>query len=94
MLLDCNTPLDRELANEIHTRLPLGAGAPDNFIGPFLTSEWYKRNLFIWSGILKHAGTTDDRVMVLLGSSHTAMLEKFIQDDPNWKVTEIAEILK
>ena len=70
------------------------AGAPDDFTGPELTSEWFKRNLYMWSLIQKNTLNSDERIMVLVGGSHAAMLELFIAHNDHWKVTELKDILE
>ncbi len=69
------------------------AGGQDNFVGAYLVSEWYRRNLYIYSLIQKITESNDKRVMVLLGASHIAMLKEFIKLDRNFKVVELKDIL-
>ena len=69
----------RYASNNLHNNLFSVAGSINDFNGVFLTSEWYKRNLYMWSLIQKHTRKTDERIMVLLGASHIAMLELFIR---------------
>ena len=70
------------------------AGAKDNFVGAYLVSEWYRRNLYMYSLIQKITESQDKRVIVLLGASHIAMLKEFIKFDRNFKVVELKGILK
>ena len=67
------------------------AGKKDNFIGAFLTSEWYKRNLYMYSLIQKNITTKDDKIMILAGASHIGMFKDFIDKNPEWKVSELKE---
>ncbi|MET1260586.1 DUF5694 domain-containing protein [Flagellimonas sp. DF-77] len=83
----------RRFSNYFHTDLMLLAGNPDDFSGPLLTSEWYKRNLYMWSLALKQTQTTDERIMVLVGASHAAMFERFIADNEEWRVRELQELM-
>lgn len=89
-----NTPRLREMSNEFHNEIPLLAGSKDNFIGPFLTSEWYKRNLYMWSLIQKGIEIDDNRIMVLVGASHAAILKNFIDGNGEWKVVELKSIVE
>lgn len=84
----------RNLSNNWHNNLMLLAGKPDDFSGPLLTSEWFKRNLYMWSLIQKNTIESDERIMVLVGGSHAAMIELFIKENENWKVKELKEIMK
>ncbi|PWL39889.1 hypothetical protein DKG77_03400 [Flagellimonas aquimarina] len=89
-----NSPEMRSFSNHFHNNLMLLAGTPNDFSGPFLTSEWFKRNLYMWSLIQKNTGSSDQRIMVLAGASHAAMFELFITENKGWKVKELNEIMK
>jgi hypothetical protein len=80
-------------SNDLHINMFSQAGATDEINGVYLTSEWYKRNLYMWSLIQKYTSLPDERVMVLAGSSHTAMLELFAKENRDWKIKELREII-
>jgi hypothetical protein len=69
-------------------------GSKDNFVGSYLNSEWYKRNLNILSNIQRSIEAEDNRIMILMGAGHTALLEDFIKYIPNWKIISINEIMQ
>ena len=69
------------------------AGQPDDFSGPQLSSEWFKRNLYMWSLIQKNTTESDERIMVLIGGSHAAIMELSINENDRWKVRELQEIM-
>lgn len=93
LLLDLNT----KESNNFNIQWYLGnanrGGGKDNFAGAFLVSEWYKRNLYMYSLIQKLTEEKDDKVMVILGAGHTAMLREFIKFDPRFEVVELKDIL-
>ncbi len=70
------------------------AGSVDNHTGAFLGSEWVKRNIYSYSIMQKYTGPNDDRIMVLMGSSHIAVFENLIAYNPDWKVVELKDIMK
>ena len=72
----------------------LMAGEADDFSGALLTSEWFKRNLYMWSLILKNTANTDERIMVLAGSSHAAMFELFAKDNDGWSIKGLKDIMQ
>lgn len=84
----------RNYSNNWHNNLMLLAGKPNDFSGPFLTSEWYKRNLYMWSLIQKQTIESDERIMVLVGGSHAALIELLIEQNKNWKIKELIEIME
>ncbi len=83
----------RSFSNYFHNDLMLLAGSPNDFTGPLLTAEWYKRNLYMWSLIQKHTEESDERIMVLVGASHAAMIELFIKENKLWKEKKLEEVL-
>lgn len=70
------------------------AGKTDNFVGAYLVSEWYRRNLYMYSLIQKMTESKDDKIMVLLGAGHAGMLREFIAHDPTFELVELAAVLK
>lgn len=84
----------RQMTNEFHSEIPLSVGRESNFIGPFLTSEWYKRNIYMWSLVQKYTDENDQRIMVLVGASHAAVMEQMINQRKKWKVMELNAILQ
>jgi uncharacterized iron-regulated protein len=89
LLIDCNATNIKwylETANK--------AGKTDNFVGAYLVSEWYRRNLYMYSLIQKLTENKDTKIMVLLGAGHTAMLREFIKYDSNFEIVELKDILK
>jgi len=84
----------RNISNNFHNNLFPIAGSLDDFNGVFLTSEWYKRNLYMWSLIQKRTKETDNKIMVLVGASHAAILEEFIGGNKNWAVKEFKDIME
>lgn len=52
----------------------LVAGKKGDHVGSYLTSEWWRRNMVIYENILKTLNGKEERMMVLFGSGHTALL--------------------
>ncbi|GLU45251.1 hypothetical protein Musp01_28750 [Muricauda sp. NBRC 101325] len=89
-----NTKTLRDKSNRLHAELPLLAGDIHNFVGPFLTAEWHRRNLYMWSLIQKQTQPSDRKVVVLLGASHIAMLKTYIDQNEAWEAVELIDLLK
>lgn len=83
----------REMSNRFHTEIPLQVGPKDNFIGPYLTSEWYRRNLYMWSLVQKGVDDADTRILILAGASHAALFKEFIDDHSQWSVVELKSVI-
>ncbi len=89
-----NTEELRKFSNEFQTQVPLLVGHRNNFVGAYLASEWYRRNLYMWSLAQKATQPDDQRVMLLLGSSHIALIKNFIDKNPEWSTVELKEIME
>jgi hypothetical protein len=94
MLIDINTKASNDGNINWYLETANKAGKTDNFVGAFLVSEWYRRNLYMYALIQKLAESKDDKIMVLLGAGHTAMLREFIAHDSNFEIVELAAVLK
>lgn len=70
------------------------AGNPNDFTGPSLVSNWYKRNLYMYSLIQKLTESTDNKIMVLVGAGHAAVIREFIEHDPEFEIVDLATVLK
>ena len=63
------------------------------YIGAFLASEWYRRNLYMLSNIQKQTEAGDKRIMVLAGASHITMFLDLLKHDSNYKIVELKEVM-
>lgn len=72
--------------------LPIGKG--DNQPGLEAVTRWYKRNLLILHHIMKLTeGKTNQRILVIFGQGHTAMLKQFLQYSVDLSVDNIQQYL-
>ncbi|MDA6069648.1 DUF5694 domain-containing protein [Flavobacterium sp. AC] len=94
LLLDINTKASNEDNIGWYLETANKGGKTDNFVGAFLVSEWYRRNLYMYALIQKLTESKDDKIMVLLGAGHTAMLREFVAHDPEFEIIELATVLK
>ena len=69
-------------------------GVKGNFVGSYLASEWYRRNLYMYSIIQKTVDKNDKKIMILAGASHIGMFKDFIDKNPEWKTTELKDIMQ
>ena len=94
LTLPMNTNELRYASNDLHTNMFPLAGSINEFTGVYLTSEWYRRNLYMWSIIQKYTSDNDQRIMVLVGSSHAAIVELFVKGNEDFKSIELIEVLE
>lgn len=65
-----------------------------NGVGAELTSKEYFRNLMILKNIYSHFKPTDERVLIIIGAGHSAILKSMIASHPLLELVEIKKILK
>lgn len=94
LLLDLNTKVSNEDNIGWYLETATKGGTKDNFVGAFLVSEWYRRNLYMYALIQKLTESKDDKIMVLLGAGHTAMIREFVEHNPEFEIVELATVLK
>lgn len=94
LTLELNTDEMRYASNNLHNNMFSMAGTVKDSNGVYLTSEWYKRNLFMWSFIQKYTSDSDQRVMVLIGASHAAIMELFIKGNKDWGIIGFQDVMQ
>jgi len=94
ILLHENASQTLEHSNGLYISLMNPAGKLDNFVGAYLVSEWYRRNLYMYSLVQKLTESKDEKVMVLLGAGHIAMFREFVKMDSNFEIVELKDVLK
>lgn len=88
-----NDDLRRKADINWYVNLANQGGEKDNFVGAYLASEWYKRNLYMYSIIQKAIENNDKKIMILGGASHIAMFKEFIALNPKWQTIELEEVM-
>ncbi len=68
-------------------------GKDDSYPGVELVSEWYKRNLLIFSNIQRLVESPQDRLLIIYGQGHAHLLRQFIQDSPDMELVEANKFL-
>ncbi|WP_394776684.1 DUF5694 domain-containing protein [Flavobacterium sp.] len=94
LLMDINTKASNEDNISWYLETAIKGGKTDNFVGAYLVSEWYRRNLYMYALIQKLTESKDDKIMVLLGAGHTAMIREFVEHNPEFEIVELATVLK
>lgn len=73
----------------------LAYGIDTNFVGVQFAASWYDRNLKIFTNIVRKIDLKKDKtIVVLFGSSHTAILHQFFSNHPYFKIVELDTIFK
>ncbi len=88
-----NTPAERNDNLSFYLSV-IGAGKLDNHVGAYLTSEWWRRNMVIYDNILKQMTGGEKRIVVLFGSSHTALLRELMKYNATVRFADVSEVIK
>lgn len=94
MMLYYNTKQSENENIQWYLEVANRAGNTDDFTGPSLVSNWYKRNLYMYSLIQKLTESTDNKIMILVGAGHAALIREFITHDPEFELVELSTVLK
>jgi len=88
-----NTDKTDRITNELYLKNTLSFGDIDNEVGANFTAMWYKRNLIILNNIAKVINGKNERVLVIIGSAHRALIKGFIENRNDIKYIEIGSYL-
>ena len=69
-------------------------GKDADYVGTDHLTEWYKRNLRIYTNVTRIIDSNDDRVLVLIGAAHVNVLRWFALGSGEYAVESAEEILK
>jgi len=93
LLLDLNTSESRNENAGFYLQTLNKAGNVNDFAGAYMVSEWFRRNLYMYSIVQKITQSKDKRIVILLGAGHIAMIKQFIETEKRFKVIELKDIL-
>lgn len=63
----------------------------NNFEGADEASKFYRRNLRIFSNINKIPVGNNDRVLIIMGATHTAFLKEFLKRSPKYQLLDVTK---
>ena len=69
-------------------------GENQDWPGADLVSDWFRRNMRIYSNILKLVDSPNERVLVIYGSGHLGWLQQDFGSNPDIKLRKLAEFVK
>lgn len=69
-------------------------GEVGDWTGADLNSDWYRRNMRIYSNILQLIDSPNERVLVIYGSGHLAWLEHDVATNPDLRLRKLSELVK
>jgi hypothetical protein len=93
MLLEDNSPEYDQLHGLYLTMAAIGDTARGEHPGAEVTATWYRRNIMIFSNIARLITCPEDRVLVVIGSGHGALLRQLVRECPDYRLVDVAEYL-
>jgi len=69
-------------------------GEPGDWAGADLVSDWFRRNMRIFSNVVRLADSPNERVLVIFGAGHLGWLQHDFASDPNLRLRKLAEFVK
>jgi len=69
-------------------------GEPGDWAGADLTSDWFRRNMRIYSNIAQLTDSPDERVLVIFGAGHLGWLRHDFASDPTFRLRKLADFVK
>ena len=69
-------------------------GEPYDWAGADLVSDWFRRNMRIYSNIVQLADSPNERVLAIFGSGHLGWLQHDFASDPSLRLRKLAELAK
>ncbi len=67
-------------------------GEPGDYAGADLVSEWFRRNMRIYTHVVQLADSPSERVLVIFGAGHLGWLQHDFASNPNLRLRKLAEL--
>jgi hypothetical protein len=68
-------------------------GEPGDWAGADLVSEWFRRNMRIYSNITNLVTSSSERILVIYGAGHIGWLQFPFRSDPTFRLRKLAEFM-
>jgi hypothetical protein len=69
-------------------------GEPGDWAGADLVSDWFRRNMRIYTNVVQLADSPNERVLVIYGAGHLGWLQHDFASDPNLRLRKLADFAK
>ena len=66
-------------------------GEPGDWAGADLVSDWFRRNMRIYSNVMRLADSPTEHVLVIYGAGHLGWLQHEFASDPDIRLRKLAE---
>ena len=93
-LLRLNSEDFDALANSLYLKDILEMGSEDNEVGAKISATWYHRNMIMLKNIADCVESSDERILVIVGASHRAVIKDYVMDRTDLVYTEITKYME
>jgi Family of unknown function (DUF5694) len=69
-------------------------GEPGDWAGADLVSDWFRRNMRIYSNVTRLVDSPNERVLAIFGAGHLGWLRDDVSRDPTLRLRKLAEFVK
>jgi len=69
-------------------------GEPGDWAGADLNSDWFRRNMRIYSNVMQLVSSPNERVLVIFGAGHLAWLQHDFASNPDLRLRKLEEFVK
>lgn len=84
---ELNSPKQVEKERDAYLQIAR-VGGGDKFVGADALAGWYQRNFRIFTNLVRVIDSPQDRVLLIYGSSHTAILKEMVLSSPDLRLVE------
>lgn len=68
-------------------------GEPWDWAGADLVSDWFRRNMRIYTNVVRLIDSPDERVLVIFGAGHLGWLQYVFASNPNLRLRKLADFV-
>ena len=69
-------------------------GEPGDWAGADLVADWFRRNMRIFSNVVRLVDSPNERVLVIFGAGHLGWLQHSVANDPNLRLRKLVEFAR
>lgn len=69
-------------------------GEPGDWAGADLVADWFRRNVRIYTNVMRLIDSPDERIVVIFGAGHLGWLQHDFASNPGVRVRKLAEFAK
>jgi hypothetical protein len=68
-------------------------GEPYDWAGADLVSDWFRRNMRIYTNVAQLVASPDERVLLIYGTGHLGWLRQAFASNPNFRLRKLADLV-